>query len=132
MVVLISLALPATARAGLVARIHIASQRMVLIVDGSVVAVWPVSTARRGFRTPRGAFRPQALRRMHYSSKYESAPMPYSVFFRGGYAVHGTNYVRLLGRPVSHGCVRLATPNAALLFQLIRQYGPRSSRIIIG
>ena len=35
--------------------------------------------------------------------------MPYSVFFTGGYAVHGTSHVKALGRPASHGCVRLST-----------------------
>ncbi len=69
---------------------------------------------------------------MHYSSKYENAPMPHSVFFRGGYAVHGTDHVRSLGRPVSHGCIRLAPRNAATLYHLIRQHGLRATRIIIG
>ena len=44
---------------------------------------------------------------MWYSRKYDMSPMPYSVFFRGGYAIHGTGYVKQLGRPASHGCVRL-------------------------
>ena len=119
------------ASAYVVARVSLASQRMVLIVDGNVEAVWRVSTAGRGYRTPRGSYRPTVLRRMHYSSKYENAPMPHSVFFRGGYAVHGTNHVRSLGRPVSHGCVRLAPGNAAMLYHLIRRHGQRSSRIVI-
>jgi lipoprotein-anchoring transpeptidase ErfK/SrfK len=115
------LCLASPAFADVVARVNIASQRMVLIVDGNVEAIWRVSTAARGYRTPRGSYRPTALRRMHYS-----------VFFRGGYAVHGTNHVRSLGRPVSHGCIRLAPRNAAMLYYLIRQHGPRATRIVIG
>ena len=126
------LALASPALADVVARVSIASQRMVLIVDGEVEAVWKVSTAGRGYHTPRGSYRPKVLRRMHYSSKYENAPMPHSVFFRGGYAVHGTDHVRSLGRPVSHGCIRLAPRNAATLYHLIRQHGLRATRIIIG
>jgi lipoprotein-anchoring transpeptidase ErfK/SrfK len=122
----------APARADVVARIDVASQSLTLIVDGVVEAVWPVSTARRGYHTPRGAFRPIALKRVHYSSKYDDAPMPFSIFFKGGYAVHGTTYVRQLGRPASHGCIRLSTPNAAALFELVREQGLRNTRIIIG
>jgi lipoprotein-anchoring transpeptidase ErfK/SrfK len=68
---------------------------------------------------------------MHYSSKYENSPMPYSVFFRGGYAIHGTGYVKSLGRPVSHGCVRLHPRNAAMLYRLVRSYGMSNTRIVI-
>ncbi len=78
---------------------------MTIAVDGWYYANWRVSTARRGYWTPRGSFRPYLLKRMHYSSKYENSPMPHSIFFRGGYAIHGTYHVRSLGRAVSHGCI---------------------------
>jgi lipoprotein-anchoring transpeptidase ErfK/SrfK len=120
-----------SAKADIVARISIASQEMTVLVDGEVAAVWPVSTGRKGYVTPRGVFRPQALRRMHYSRKYDNAPMPFSVFFRGGYAIHATHEVKRLGRPASHGCVRLARQNAATLFRWIREHGPSRTRIII-
>jgi lipoprotein-anchoring transpeptidase ErfK/SrfK len=68
---------------------------------------------------------------MHYSSKYENSPMPHSVFFKGGYAIHGTGYIRSLGRPASHGCIRLAPGNAATLYGLIRQYGKGGTSIVI-
>jgi lipoprotein-anchoring transpeptidase ErfK/SrfK len=128
---LAALSQTAPAAADVVARVNIAAQRMTLIVDGNVEAVWRVSTARSGYRTPRGSYRPTALRRMHFSRKYDNAPMPHSVFFRGGYAVHGTNHLRSLGRPASHGCIRLAPGNAAMLYNLIRRHGPRSARIVI-
>jgi lipoprotein-anchoring transpeptidase ErfK/SrfK len=92
---------------------------------------WAVSTARKGYRTPVGSFRPQRLERMWYSRKYDMSPMPHSVFFRGGYAIHGTNYVKSLGRPASHGCVRLAPGNAAALYSLVRKHGMGGTRIII-
>jgi lipoprotein-anchoring transpeptidase ErfK/SrfK len=68
---------------------------------------------------------------MHYSSLYNYSPMPYSIFFLGGYAVHGTNEVRSLGRPASHGCIRLMTGNARALFQLVQRHGMRNSTITI-
>ena len=60
---------------------------------------------------------------MHYSQKYHMSPMPYSIFFRGGYAIHGTYSTAELGRPASHGCVRLAPGNAARLFQMVSAEG---------
>ncbi|MFZ0495362.1 MAG: L,D-transpeptidase [Methylocella sp.] len=84
---------------------------------------WRVSTARSGYRTPRGTYRPYQLLRMHYSHKYQMSPMPYSIFFAGGYAIHGTYETAWLGRPVSHGCIRLAPGNAARLFHMVQAEG---------
>src|SRR4029079_10777842 len=77
-------------------RVHIdiSSQVMTVEIDGGYYATWKVSTARGGYYTPRGSFRPFLLKRMHYSSKYENSPMPHSIFFRGGHAIPGTNHVR--------------------------------------
>jgi lipoprotein-anchoring transpeptidase ErfK/SrfK len=63
------------------------------------------------------------MERMWYSRKYEWSPMPHALFFRGGYAIHGTYAVRQLGRPASHGCVRLAPGNARTLFEMVRARG---------
>jgi lipoprotein-anchoring transpeptidase ErfK/SrfK len=88
---------------------------------------WRVSTARSGYRTPRGTYRPYLLLRTHYSHKYDMSPMPYSIFFAGGYAIHGTYSTASLGRPASHGCIRLAPGNAALLFHMVQAEGGRIS-----
>jgi hypothetical protein len=63
------------------------------------------------------------MQRMHYSRKYDMSPMPHSIFFRGGYAIHGSYATGALGRPASHGCIRLAPGNAALLYHLVRAEG---------
>ncbi len=86
---------------------------------------WPISTARSGYRTPRGVFHPQGLQLMHYSKKYHMSPMPHSIFFAGGYAIHGTYETAWLGRPASHGCVRLSPAHAAVLYQMVRAEGAR-------
>lgn len=119
------------ALAGVEAHIDISAQRMTVKVNGRYYGTWRVSTARRGYRTPRGTFRPKRLARMHYSSIYHNSPMPHSIFFRGGYAIHGTGAVSRLGRPASHGCVRLHPSNAAKLFSLVKRYGMRNTRIRI-
>jgi lipoprotein-anchoring transpeptidase ErfK/SrfK len=125
-------ALPTVAEAAVVAKVSVARQTMHVYVDGVLQHTWPVSTGRRGFSTPYGSYSPKRLARMHFSRKYDNSPMPYSVFFRGGFAVHGTGYVRNLGRPASHGCVRLAPGNAAQLFNLVGTHGLGASRIVIG
>jgi lipoprotein-anchoring transpeptidase ErfK/SrfK len=66
---------------------------------------------------------------MHYSRKYDNAPMPHSVFFHYGYAIHATDAVKALGRPASHGCVRLSPANASKLFALVKQHGSGRTRI---
>jgi len=111
------------------ARIDLSSQRMKVYVDGRQRYSWPVSTARSGYRTPTGTFRPQRLERMWYSRKYHMSPMPHSIFFLGGYAIHGTDAISRLGRPASHGCVRLHPSNAATLFSLVRASG--NTRIVV-
>ncbi|MCI0468372.1 MAG: L,D-transpeptidase [Beijerinckiaceae bacterium] len=84
---------------------------------------WPVSTARSGYITPRGTYHAQSLQRMHYSRKYHMSPMPHSIFFAGGYAIHGTYETGALGRPASHGCVRLSPGHAAQLYHMVQAEG---------
>ncbi|MGE0499998.1 MAG: L,D-transpeptidase [Rhizobiaceae bacterium] len=117
--------------ASLVAKIDVSSQTMTVSKYGQVIHKWRVSTARSGYITPRGTYRPQRLHKMWYSRKYDMSPMPYSVFYHGGYAIHGTNYVKRLGSPASHGCVRLETANAAKFYSLVRQAGMGNTRIIV-
>lgn len=125
---------PVETRAAMVAvkaEIDLSDQEMTVFVNGWRKYIWPVSTARRGYRTPVGTYRPQRLERMWYSRKYHWSPMPYSVFFYGGYAIHGTTETRNLGRPASHGCVRLHPDNARRLFELIREHGRQNVSIVV-
>jgi lipoprotein-anchoring transpeptidase ErfK/SrfK len=123
---------PAIAEAQILAKITLSSQRMDVFVNGAPVYNWPVSTARAGYRTPTGTFRPTALVRYHRSTIYDGSPMPYSIFFLRGYAIHGSYEIKHLGRPASHGCVRLHPKNAAALYSLVQRYGPANTTIQIG
>jgi lipoprotein-anchoring transpeptidase ErfK/SrfK len=125
------LCLPLAAEAAVLAKVSLSQQRMEVYVNGAVIHSWPVSTARRGKRTPTGSFRPQSLKRHHRSTLYNGAPMPYSIFFHGNYAIHGSHDIKNLGRPASAGCVRLHPNNAATLYSLVQRYGPRNTRIQI-
>src|SRR3954454_16184926 len=117
------------ALASVTVRISNSAQRMHVYVDGHPAYSWAVSTARRGYRTPAGSYRVQRMERMWYSRKYDWSPMPHALFFRGGYAIHGTNSIRQLGRPASHGCVRLHPGNAAALYRLVQSRG--GARIVV-
>ena len=100
---------------------------------------WPLLSERAGAavwvkhenHTPTGAFKPTRLHEMWYSKKYDNAPMPHSVFFNGGYAVHATYAISRLGRPASHGCVRLHPTAAADFYRLVEIFGPANTRIVI-
>ena len=117
------------ANAGLLAKVDLSEQEMHIYVDGKLKHSWSIASGRRGYETPTGSYRPQRLEREWYSRQYDDAPMPYSVFFSGGYAIHG-GYGRM-GRPASHGCIRLTTGNAARFFELVNTHGARNTRIVI-
>jgi lipoprotein-anchoring transpeptidase ErfK/SrfK len=123
------LGLAAPARADIVVHVDNPSQRMQVYVDGALTYVWKVSTARPGYWTPPGDYYVERMERMWYSRKYEMSPMPYSLFFYGGFAIHGTGAVRQLGRPASHGCVRLHPANARALYSLVQQHG--GARVLV-
>lgn len=111
--------------------IDLAAQRMSVMEGGEVIHRWPISSGTRRYATPNGTYKPQWRSRMWRSKQYYGAPMPYSVFFHRGYAVHGTYATGMLGRPASHGCIRLATKNAATFFKLVGKHGMESTEIVV-
>ena len=128
---LLLVALSSGADAAIVVHIDRAAQRMAVIVDGAPRYNWRVSTARRGYITPPGTYHPEMLARRWFSRKYYNSPMPHSIFFYGGFAIHGSYEISHLGRPASHGCVRLDPGNAAILFGLVQREGMGATTIVI-
>lgn len=122
-------AVSSPAAAAVVARVNNGSQRMHVYVNGALAHVWPVSTARRGYVTPAGSYSVHRMHRMWHSRKYHMSPMPHAMFFRGGYAIHGTGAVGALGRRASHGCIRLAPGNARALYALAQRHG--GARVVV-
>jgi lipoprotein-anchoring transpeptidase ErfK/SrfK len=120
------------ARAGIVVTVDKSAQRLTVAVDGSERYAWPVSTGRWGYSTPNGSYRPQRLERKWFSRKYDMSPMPYSIFFNEGYAIHGSYEVSRLGRPASHGCIRLSPSNAAVLFALVKDRTDDTRIVVTG
>jgi lipoprotein-anchoring transpeptidase ErfK/SrfK len=114
-----------------VAKVSISEQTMEVTVGGRPTYEWKVSTAGKGYVTPTGSWKPYRMHEMWYSKKYDNAPMPHSVFFTGGYAVHATPHVKNLGRPASHGCIRLHPKNAEAFYTLVKTFGQQNTRIVI-
>ncbi len=113
------------------ARIDLSQQKMRVYQGGKLRYSWPISSGRSGYRTPTGRWGVTRMHREYYSKKYHGSPMPHSIFFYRGYAIHGTNYVKRLGRPASHGCIRLAPGNARALFNLVQRNGRGNFRVHI-
>jgi lipoprotein-anchoring transpeptidase ErfK/SrfK len=115
----------------LLANIDLTSQTMTVSDKNGVIASWKISSARGGYRTPTGTYTPHYTSRMHYSKQYHFSPMPYSVFFNEGVAVHGTGDLRNLGRPASHGCVRSHPKNAKVFYDLVQKHGMQMTRVTV-
>jgi len=107
-------------------------QRMTVLVNGAEQFDWRVSTGLPGYATPSGSYSAESMNEMWYSREWDDAPMPHSVFFtKKGHAIHGTNEVRRLGKPASHGCVRLDPRNAATLYDLIKRNGLENTDVVL-
>ncbi len=115
-----------------VARVSISTQTMKVYHEGRHLFTWAVSTARDGKVTPTGVYvGAEALSKNHRSRLYNNAPMPFAIFYDGNYAIHGTDQIKRLGQPASHGCVRLHPDNAAILFGMVKAEGMQNMRVEI-
>jgi lipoprotein-anchoring transpeptidase ErfK/SrfK len=119
------------AAANMVVTIDKSTQQMSVAVDGATRYTFAVSTGRAGYGTPNGTYHPERLARTWFSKKYYNSPMPHSIFFHGGFAIHGSYEISRLGGPASHGCVRLHPSNAATLYALVQKEGTGNTRIVI-
>jgi hypothetical protein len=125
-------AVASPASAGILIEIDKSTQRMTVSQDGMQLYTWPVSTGQRGYDTPGGSYTPFRMEKTHFSREWDDAPMPNSIFFTTkGHAIHGTEHVRNIGRPASHGCVRLEPENARVLFGLVRKEGMANTRVVL-
>jgi hypothetical protein len=116
--------------AGMDIRVNLSNQTLTATTPDGEVKRYAISSGRTGYRTIRGSFRPTAMKTYHWSRKY-GGHMPHAIFFKGGFAIHGTTAVSRLGAPASHGCVRLHPAAARELFQLVKKHGAGSTRIAV-
>jgi len=125
---LLAAAAPAAARIQI--RIDLGAQRLTVTRGGGETAVWKISSGRPGYETPTGQYFVMRMEADHHSDEYDQAPMPYAIFFSPrGLAIHGS-FERGLGRPASHGCVRLSVANAQKLYEWVEEQGGASIEIV--
>jgi len=119
-----------SAQAGVVIVVNKSTQRLSVSIDGTPRYEWPVSTAREGYNTPNGTYGVERMAVSWFSRRYDWSPMPHSIFFSGGYAIHGSYEIGRLGTPASHGCIRLHPNNATTLYNLVEAHRS-STRIVV-
>jgi lipoprotein-anchoring transpeptidase ErfK/SrfK len=117
------------------------SARTLYVLDGRrVVRRYPVSVGGDGFPTPQGRFRvarliwnpawrppPSAWARDRHPEPPGSPSNPMGrvkIFFQEpDYYIHGTGHAGSLGRPASHGCIRMRNIDAAEVARIIMEHG---------
>ena len=120
------------AQAAVTVTIDKSSQSMTVEKDGRALYHWAVSTGRPGFDTPSGRYKAFRMEKDHFSKEWDDAPMPFSIFFtQKGHAIHGYLDTKNIGRPASHGCVRLTPANAQKLFALVEEDGVLNTTVIL-
>jgi lipoprotein-anchoring transpeptidase ErfK/SrfK len=109
--------------------VDLSQQRLYAHEGQKTVLTAVVSTGTRYYPTVTGRFKIYA--------KYRSAPMsgpgyylpnvPYTMYFYGGYAVHGTYWHNNFGTPMSHGCINMKTSEAKWLFN----WAPKGTLVVV-
>jgi hypothetical protein len=123
---------PEKPKSSIVINIDKAAQEMTVFVDGVELYSWPVSTGTRGYSTPSGTYTASSMNKIWYSKQWDNAPMPNAIFFtKDGHAIHGTLEEKNLGKPASHGCVRLSRANAATLYALVEANGLPQTQVVL-
>ena len=114
-----------SANAKVMIYVDIDAQRMKVTNNDGQSYVWTISSGRDGFETPTGSFSVQRLDASHFSDEYDQAPMPYSIFFHEGFAIHGTNMGGLVARcrTAASDC---RSPTRACCIPGSKRYGARS------
>ncbi|HET7578889.1 MAG TPA: L,D-transpeptidase family protein [Bacillales bacterium] len=113
---LISLCLPAYAgeKVNTELYVNLLQHRLYLIKDGKTVATYPVAPGTGKTPTPIGHFK-VVKKSKHWGSGFGSRWLGLNVPW-GQYGIHGTNRPYLIGKSVSHGCIRMRNQDVEKLF----------------
>ena len=100
-------------------QVDISDQRLLAYENGNVVFDYTVSTGKPGFRTLPGSFN---VYRMYEETRmrgydYDTPDVPWTMYYSGGFAIHGAYWHENFGTPVSHGCVNLPVEQAKALYE---------------
>ncbi|HEY9671630.1 MAG TPA: L,D-transpeptidase [Waterburya sp.] len=98
--------------------VDLSRQRLIAWNGTTRVYSLPISTGKRSTPTPTGTYAIQSKQRYSHmrGRDYNVPNVPYTMYFSGGYAIHGAYWHRNFGTPVSHGCVNLPVSQSRRLF----------------
>lgn len=98
--------------------VNLAQRRLYARVGNRIVFSSLVSIGKSGTPTVRGTFRIYSkIRYTHMRGPGYNLPnVPNTMYFYGGYAIHGAYWVKTFGTRVSHGCINMNLKDAAWLF----------------
>jgi hypothetical protein len=85
---------------------------------GTLLNSWLVRGGDYNMKTRTGTFQVQWRDIDHTSHTYGGAPMPYSQFFSGGQALHGSRFMMDPFEGHSHGCVNFFVEDARQLWNM--------------
>lgn len=115
-------------------------QKLYLYINGEILDTFATSTGNATHKTPDFDTKPDGrMYRKYTSKKFPGGNwnglgnMPYCVFIKGGYAIHGTTVgnIKKLGNPASHGCIRLHPRNAKIFYNLVNYAGAKNTWITV-
>jgi lipoprotein-anchoring transpeptidase ErfK/SrfK len=109
--------------------VDLSKQRLAARKGNTIVKAFQVSTGTSRTPTPRGTFRIYAkYRKVRMRGPGYNLPnVPHTMYFVGGYAIHGTYWHNNFGHPMSHGCINLSKKNAAWLYK----WAPKGTKVKI-
>jgi lipoprotein-anchoring transpeptidase ErfK/SrfK len=98
--------------------VNVATQRLIAWEGPTPVYAVVVSTGTDAHPTLPGSFAVQSKHRTARmrGDDYDVPDVPYTMYYSGGYAIHGAYWHRRFGTPVSHGCVNVAVNHAKWLY----------------
>jgi lipoprotein-anchoring transpeptidase ErfK/SrfK len=109
--------------------VDISDQRLTAWQGDVPVFETTVSTGKPGFRTLPGVFnvyrKYEKTRMTAYD--YDTPDVPWTMYYSGGFAIHGAYWHNNFGTPVSHGCVNLRVPEAQALYE----WAPMGTEVVV-
>ncbi|MFB2837213.1 L,D-transpeptidase [Floridanema evergladense] len=98
--------------------VNLSSQRLYAWQNGRRIYSIPISSGKRSTPTRVGTYAIQTKYRYKTmrGPGYVAPNVPFTMFYSGGYAIHGAYWHNRFGTPVSHGCINLPVSQARKLF----------------
>lgn len=98
--------------------VDLSRQRLTAWEGNKPVYAVVISTGKSSTPTPTGVFAIESRQRVArmQGEDYNVPDVPYTMYYSGSYAIHGTYWHKRFGTPVSHGCINVAVDHARWLY----------------